>query len=320
MKISIAMATFNGEKYLQQQLDSFVAQSRQPDELVVCDDGSSDDTLKVLEAFRKQAPFAVRIYKNETNLGYTKNFEKAMSLCKEDIIFLSDQDDVWFSSKLSDMAAKFETHPDTFVLQADMVLTDEDLNPSPCTQLGNILSVGNRPEVFVTGCGSAIRREWLTLALPIPADIVAHDNWIHRLALALDVRVLHNKPLQYYRRHGGNASNWLASNITKITALDDFRAHGFRDARSGWHQERERIRTCYQRLEESTETLRKLDLLERRARALRFLDYRMQCLDRRIQTMSINRLRRLPKVADLWVRGCYRQFSGWKSAIKDAVR
>ena len=95
MRISIAMTTYNGSKYLNDQLKSFSQQDQAPDELIVCDDGSSDNTIKILEKFSLNAPFDVKIYQNESNLGFTKNFENALSKCTGDLIFLSDQDDIW---------------------------------------------------------------------------------------------------------------------------------------------------------------------------------------------------------------------------------
>ena len=320
MKISIAMATYNGGQYLQEQLDSFIAQTRQPNELVVYDDCSSDNTFQILETFQKQAPFAMYIYRNETTIGYTKNFEKAISSCKGDIIFLSDQDDVWFPEKALEMTKYFKAYPNIHVLLADMVLTDENLHPTPYTQLSNILSLGNNSDTFVTGCGTAIRREWLQLALPIPDDIAAHDNWIHRLALALGVRSLYNRPLQYYRRHGSNCSNWLASKTKRVTVLDDFLAHRFHDATSGWIRERKRIIASFQRIEGRTSMLQNLGLLERQQESLQLLSEKIESYDRRLQSMSLNRLKRLPTVIELWMHGCYSHFSGWKSAIKDIVR
>jgi len=101
IKASICLTTYNGSKYLQQQLDSFLAQSILPDELVVCDDGSTDATCEIIERFKQIAPFEVRLYKNENNLGYAQNFSKALGLCKGDFVFLSDQDDVWLPKKLN---------------------------------------------------------------------------------------------------------------------------------------------------------------------------------------------------------------------------
>jgi len=92
--ISIALCTYNGEAYLSDQLASIVKQTQQPDELIACDDGSTDNTLQILDQFSGEAPFPVRVYLNQQRLGPTKNFEKAISLCSGDFIFLSDQDDV----------------------------------------------------------------------------------------------------------------------------------------------------------------------------------------------------------------------------------
>ena len=100
MRISIAMTTYNGSKYLKEQLDSFTKQTHLPDELVVTDDGSSDDTLEILENFAKKASFEVLIFRNNTNLGYAMNFGHAIGLCTGDLIFLSDQDDIWFPEKI----------------------------------------------------------------------------------------------------------------------------------------------------------------------------------------------------------------------------
>lgn len=320
VRISIAMATYNGAQYLQEQLDSFLYQTRQPDELVVCDDGSTDATLEILEAFRQQAPFAVHIYPNETNLGYIRNFERALSLCTGDIIFLSDQDDVWFCNKVETMAATLATRRDIFVLQADMVLADEDMNPTAYTQLGNIVALGHSPDTYLTGCGTALRKAWLDLALPIPAELAAHDNWIHRLALALGVRMLLKTPLQYYRRHGANASNWLASRPARLTGLDALRDSGLRDATVGWRSELERVKATRSRLAASAEALQKLGLSARQTAAISALDCHMEALDSRIEIMTVPRVRRLPRVLAMWMRGDYRHFAGWKSAAKDILR
>lgn len=320
VRISIAMATYNGARYLQEQLDSFLYQTRLPDELVVCDDGSTDATLEILEAFGQQAPFAVHICRNETNLGYVRNFEKALSLCTGDIIFLSDQDDVWFCDKIEKMTAVLATRPDVFLLQTDMVLADADMNPTLRTQLGNIRSLGYSSDTFLFGCSMAIRKAWLKLALPIPAEITAHDNWIHGLAMALGVRALHQRPLQYYRRHASNASNSITSSPAKVTALDALRVSGLRDATKGWQRELEWRKATWSRIGESAKTLESLGLADRQSSAMSTLARHMQDLSDRIQNMTVPRLRRLPRVMGLWMRGGYRQFAGWKSAAKDILR
>ena len=95
--LSVAMCTYNGSRHLSEQLESIGTQTRLPDELVICDDCSSDDTIRIIERFSASAPFAVRLEINTQNLGSTKNFEKAIRLCQGDLIALADQDDVWLS-------------------------------------------------------------------------------------------------------------------------------------------------------------------------------------------------------------------------------
>jgi glycosyltransferase involved in cell wall biosynthesis len=100
LRLSIALATYNGEPYLAEQLESFATQRRRPDELVVCDDASTDATAAIVERFSYAAPFAVRLEVNATRLGCAGNFARALSLCTGDVLFLSDQDDVWLADKL----------------------------------------------------------------------------------------------------------------------------------------------------------------------------------------------------------------------------
>jgi len=221
MKISIALATYNGAKYLQDQLDSYLAQERMPDELVVCDDVSNDDTIVILEAFQKVAPFEVRIIKNEINLGYTKNFEKALSLCTGDVVFFSDQDDVWLPHKISTIVKNFNDNPNISVIIHDGELTNEDLNPTGLTKLGQILSGGYTEKDFVTGTLSAIRRDACNIALPFPDGISGgHDGWVHTIARMVDRRMVIRDVLQKLRRHSNNTSDWVASSLKKINKLD----------------------------------------------------------------------------------------------------
>ncbi len=128
LTISIAMTTYNGERFLQEQLDSFLAQTRLPDELVVCDDGSNDMTIEILEKFAALAPFPVRIYRNSTKLGHVKNFEKAGSLCTRDIFAFSDQDDVWDAQKLEKFAEIMTDDPEVGFIFCDAETVDEELN------------------------------------------------------------------------------------------------------------------------------------------------------------------------------------------------
>src|SRR6266704_3029265 len=100
-QISIALCTYNGARFLPEQLESIAAQTRLPDEMVVCDDRSADETTDIIRTFAKNALFPVRLEINEQKLGSTKNFEKAIRLCHGEIIAPADQDDVWNPQKLS---------------------------------------------------------------------------------------------------------------------------------------------------------------------------------------------------------------------------
>ena len=105
--ISVAMCTYNGEKYIQEQLESIIYQSVPPDEIVICDDCSNDATLEIVKDILNSYDGIVQLVSNKHNLGYRKNFEKAISLCHGDIIFLSDQDDVWSSNKIEIIKSKY---------------------------------------------------------------------------------------------------------------------------------------------------------------------------------------------------------------------
>jgi glycosyltransferase involved in cell wall biosynthesis len=124
------MATYNGERFIQTQLESLATQTVLPYELVVSDDASNDGTLSALEAFASNAPFPVRIYRNERRLGYADNFLKAASLTKGQWIAFCDQDDVWISQKLARVAAAINSHPGLVLVVHSASVVDQALRPS----------------------------------------------------------------------------------------------------------------------------------------------------------------------------------------------
>src|SRR5574341_2231095 len=128
-RLSVAMCTYNGARFLSTQLESLARQERLPDELVVCDDLSTDATRQVVSAFAAEAPLPVRFVANETNLGSTKNFEKAIGLCSGELIALSDQDDVWDPRKLRLLEQRFTEEPDLGFVFSDAEMVDQDLRP-----------------------------------------------------------------------------------------------------------------------------------------------------------------------------------------------
>lgn len=214
---SVALCTFNGEEFLPAQWKSLLDQDQQPDEVVICDDESTDGTVALLRQFAAEAPFPVRIVENKKRLGYNKNFEQVMQHCTGDLIFICDQDDCWFPEKISTMCRYMADHPEARLAFCDAWVTDEQLQGrqsrfwewirfDKATQerwkAGESMEVmldGNR----VMGCATVIQREFLNTLLPIP-DIVPgyiYDGWLGLVAAACGVIHFIDQPLQLYRTH-----------------------------------------------------------------------------------------------------------------------
>lgn len=320
-RISIAMATYNGARYLREQLESFVRQARQSDELVVTDDGSSDDTPAILESFRSSAPFEVKVYRNSVRLGYTKNFEKALSLCSGDVIFMSDQDDVWFPEKIERVTSHLSSNPQMMAITNDEILTDEKLTPHGEGALRSLKSAGAQDTAFFPGCCTAIRREWRDAALPIPAHDFTYDRWINTLADLLCLRVFLKEPLQYSRRHASNTSSLSLSPPRKAPSFGTVRALGLlQDSRPRWLIEKNR-RAAFRRWVEEHEGLLCAFRLEGTGkRVSKRLEAEIRALERRIQLTALPRGLRAPAVVRFLMEGGYTQFSGWRSAVNDLLR
>ena len=216
MKVSIALCTYNGEKFLTEQLESFLKQKRLPDEVIVCDDRSTDASIKLIEKFSHNASFPVRVYVNEKNLGSLKNFERAISLCSGDLIFLSDQDDVWLPEKIKTVASEFERNNKLGLVFTNAELVDEDLRSLNSTlwdysfpkdkqfraNQGKLFEVLLHQNV-VTGATIAFRACYRDQFSPIPTDIpyVIHDAWI-ALVIAANAEVgMLSESLIKYRQH-----------------------------------------------------------------------------------------------------------------------
>jgi glycosyltransferase involved in cell wall biosynthesis len=214
--LSVAMCTYNGAAYLRQQLDSIAAQTRPPDELVLCDDRSTDETVRIVEEFAAAAPFPVRLYVNERNLGVAHNFEKAVGLCEGELIALADQDDVWLPFKLARIAAEFELHPRVGLVFSDAELVDERLRPLGTTlwktrrfdlRSQRLVRAGRALDVIlpcwtVAGTTMAFRSKYRDLILDIPDNIkLIHDGWIALVIAAVAEVACLDEPLIKYRQH-----------------------------------------------------------------------------------------------------------------------
>ena len=319
VKLSIGMATYNGAKHLPVQLDSFLAQTRLPDELVVSDDGSADGTPELIEAFRRRAPFEVRMARNATNLGVDRNFEQALTMCTGDVVLVSDQDDAWFPDKLETISEAFAKEPKLQLTVNDQIITDGQLNPSVYTTLDNFRRTFGTDAAFGNGCCLSFRRSWLEFVLPLPSDTFNYDLWINTLGTLLKVRGLVDRPLQYYRRHDSNASQSVAFETRRLSRRDYHAQDLGEDHRDLWARQLDNLRAYGERIAERRERL--LEIVDEAAieDAYRELRSRGDALRLRTRIRSTRLPRRMPLVAALLASGGYRHFSGLKSAARDLL-
>lgn len=213
--ISIALCTYNGSKFLREQLQSIANQKLLPNEVIITDDCSSDDTEEIIKEFISL--LNITFIRNSYPLKVTKNFEKAISLCTSDIIMPCDQDDIWYPKKLSTIHNYFEKHPKKLAVFTNAELIDEkgqSLNQYfwQKVRLGSaqikawkedkaldINLHGNR----VAGCMLAFRKELLTYCQPFPTfrPPMIHDGWLTLVACMFNEIGLIEKPLIAYRQH-----------------------------------------------------------------------------------------------------------------------
>jgi hypothetical protein len=216
MRISVAMCTYNGADFLPAQLASIVEQTRPPDEIIVCDDASTDETRTLLQSFARTSPIPVSLYFSDENVGSVKNFERAIGLCSGDVIALSDQDDVWRVDKLQLIEQSFTTNPSAGVVFSDAEIVDRNLKPLGkriWNEVGfdapkqKLVRSGRSLEVLVygwtvTGATMAFRSEFVKVALPIPTNIaMIHDGWIALTIGAVAEIAFIDEPLVQYRQH-----------------------------------------------------------------------------------------------------------------------
>lgn len=216
-KIGIVLATYNGEKYLAQMLDSLVVQTRQADFIVAIDDGSKDSTLEILNSFKDRLP--LQITSLEKNSGHRAAFSKALELAQpqlddNDLIALADQDDVWLPQKLEILEKSIEAEQgekpvlvfgDAQVINAAGKTIAESWRsisniPTELTAEARIAGTNN-----VTGCLSLFRASLLQYVLPIPPAVGVHDAWIGLLAAQHGKVIALKEPIILYRLHDENS-------------------------------------------------------------------------------------------------------------------
>jgi glycosyltransferase involved in cell wall biosynthesis len=218
VSISVAMCTYNGERYLQQQLDSIFSQEYLPEELVICDDGSTDATVSIIERAIKSSPLKIHLIKNVSSLGVTKNFSQCIGLCKGDYIALCDQDDIWKKDRLFDQKNLLSNAETSLgLLKPLLTYADLELVDSFGVSMGTtFFKHGHLRPVEVAahktfavlniapGCGMMINRALVNLALPISDDAVMHDWWLALIASVAGEVIFSDSLAVEYRQHKGN--------------------------------------------------------------------------------------------------------------------
>lgn len=210
--ISIALASYNGSKYIREQLDSILAQTYQDFELIICDDCSTDNTWQILEEYA-QKDSRIRIFENGKNLGFKKNFEKAISLCSGEYIALSDQDDIWTENHLEVLLNNIDNYSlacgNCLLIDKGGNSMQEKLNENEgfflfesSKFIYRSLLKGN----CLQGANMLLDREFAKKCIPIPRGVLYHDAWFVACA-CLDKGINYSfDVINKYRQHGGNVT------------------------------------------------------------------------------------------------------------------
>lgn len=315
--VVVALCTYNGAAYLREQLDSIAGQTRLPSRLLVLDDCSKDNTVGILQHFASSAPFPVEIVRNETNLGYVKNFEKALGFCHEDVVVLSDQDDVWVPDKLAKIERYLFDHPEIDAVFTDAELVDSErraygyslwesiefnTREQRWVESGDAFRVLLRRNV-VTGATMAFRSRVKARVLPIPREWV-HDEWISIIIAATGRLGFLPEKLIQYRQHGANQIG-----ARRLSSVEKFKK--LFTKRTGFHQ------NLYVRAKLLRSHLSGLTCAPVSTDVIHDLDCKLDHLSIRSYLPQARLLRLMPIIQE-FVRGRYfRYSSGWKSVVRD---
>lgn len=320
LKVSIALATYNGSKYIEEQLKSYLSQTIIPDELVVSDDNSTDDTLGIIYEYARKVPFSVKIYRNKERLGYVRNFNNAIEKCTGDIIFLSDQDDIWLPQKIERVLIEFESNKDILLVMNDAEIILQNGEKTGLTMLNQIRSLGYKEDRFDSGCCMAINNVLIPLILPIPYLEYKHDSWINKISTTFEVKKIINQVLQHYRRHNQSASSWIGSRAEKVNQYTIIKEYKNIDQREYLLKRLNKLKVLEERIDEYINNLDKFNILKTRYDCAKNKIHReMVAIENRNEALKKKRINRLFDVIGILLRREYRYFHGIKSFIKDII-
>lgn len=217
MTVSVALAAYNGEEFIEEQINSILSQLSAEDEIVISLDPSTDGTREMICFISEKDP-RVKLF-DGMGRGVIKNFENAIEHCKNDIIFLCDQDDIWLDGKVERVKKEFE-NPETVLVMHDAKIVDRELNTIEKSFFEQRKSgtgiVKNLIKNTYIGCCMAFRGSCCEYLLPIPENIPMHDQWIGLMCERHGKIALINEPLILYRRHGDNVSSDKHSSVLNM--------------------------------------------------------------------------------------------------------
>lgn len=314
--MGVVLCTFNGERYVESQVESICRQTRAPNLILACDDASEDRTVALLEACSAKADVPMRVSRNRSNVGYLRNFERGILQCQADIIVLSDQDDLWRHDKLATIEDAFLKNPRAGGVFSDADIVDEQARPfgygllqalevSARDQLqmrrGNLFPVLLHRNVMA-GATCAFRASWKDRIIPIPERAI-HDEWIALVLAAHDALQFIPERLIRYRQHAGNQIGARRRSVFRI----------FRSLLRSRRIENERQLELMQRLAE------RLVASGAPADALSAVAQKAEHLKCRV-ALPKSRLLRAPEVLSEIVNGRYSRYSsGWRTVVRDLV-
>lgn len=316
---SIALCTYNGERFLEAQLQSLVAQTRHPTELVVFDDGSTDRTVQILESFVQSSPFPVRLHRNPSRLGASANFAAAVAACTGDVIFFCDQDDLWEPDKIEVMMSAFTQSPPPAFVFSDADMCDQTGRSLGYRLWSSVGLVGRLRRQFeaggalrvllrqnvVTGATLAFDARYRPLILPIDRQWM-HDGWTALLLSAVAGARAVDRPLVRYRQHAdqsiGAARRSLYQQYLNAKAMD----------RAVFAEQANQFEAALARLQEQTDYQVSSVVIAELQQKIRHSRRRSA-----IRQRQIGRI--LPALAELFSLR-YRRYSlGWKSFAQDLL-
>lgn len=229
--ISIAMTTYNGAQFVQAQLRSILEQTRQPDEIIICDDGSTDDTVNIIRhVMETSGTDRIRLVENEENLGYIRNFYKAISLTKGDYIFLADQDDIWHREKLEKSLAIMERTGAAAICTRSRLIDQDGQEMDGNAFIVSVLLARLKEELgpvrffdlvienVAQGCTYCFTKEVRAKYLALNSRQLIHDHQIMFIASLVGKVYACAEPMIDYRIHGSNSAG-LQENDKNIKVI-----------------------------------------------------------------------------------------------------